>query len=121
MDDALTRDELQALKEIQRGLPAGRPSACVARNNKRLAGLKYIARNTKGGLELTKKAQQLLFIRDCIGGLRALAADPAATLEPEVLAFLEKKGHVQRHAEDGSHELTVKGKESLATMDPTAQ
>lgn len=121
MDDALTRDELQALKEIQRGLPAGRPSACVARNNKRLAGLKYIARNKKGGIELTKKAQQLLFIRDCIAGLRALAADPAAPLAPEVLDFLSKKGHIQRNAENGGQELTVKGRESLATMDPTAQ
>lgn len=121
MDDALTRDELQALKEIQRGLPAARTSACVARNNKRLAGLKYIARNKKGSLELTKKAQQLLFIRDCIAGLRALATDPAAPLAPEVLDFLTKKGHVKRHAESGIHELTVKGRESLATMDPIAQ
>lgn len=116
MDDALTRDELLALEEIKRGLAAGRPSACVARNSKRLAGLKYIARNKKGGLELTAKAQQLLFIRACIAGLHALQADPAAKLPADVLAFLERKGHIQREADSATYVLTSKGHESLAAQ-----
>lgn len=121
MDDALTNDECDALRQIAAGLRGTRPSACVARNTKRLAGLKYISYAKDGSLALTEKGTQNLFIRSCIDGLRAIASDPLAPLASDVKTFLGKKGHVVARGEAGGFELTPRGRESLADIDSTAR
>lgn len=116
MNDVLSIDEYAALKEIQ-ALPKGaRPSACVARNTKRLSGLKYISHEKSGKLVLTEKGRQTLFVKNCVDGLHLIAANPAAQLDAGVLLFLEKKGHVTRAAA-GTLELTQRGRETLADID----
>ena len=112
MQDALSTDEYDALGQVAAGSQGARPSACVARNAKRLSGLKYITYRKDGVLMLTEKGEQMLFIRQCIDGLRALLADPMSPLSPEVHTFLGKKGHVAPRAEGGL-ELTRRGQESL--------
>jgi hypothetical protein len=117
MNDTLTADEYAALAEILRMPKGSRPSACVARNTKRLAGTKHIRLGKSGQPELTELGRQTLFIKQCVDGLRALSADPHAALEPGVAAFLEKKGHATRHADTGRLELTGRGRETLADID----
>jgi hypothetical protein len=73
VDDSLTMDEFDALLQISRAKRHERPSACVARNAKRLAGLKYITHG-KEGFALTEKGQQTLFVKRCIDGNAALTA-----------------------------------------------
>ena len=92
-DEALGKDEYDALTQIAAGI-RGRPNACVARNVKRLAGLKFVAYAKDGSLSLTEKGEQTLFIHACINGLRAIAENPLAALAPEVKMFLGKKGHM---------------------------
>jgi hypothetical protein len=112
MQDALSNDEIDALGQIAAGSQGARPSACVARNAKRLAGLKFVSYRKDGVLILTDKGTQTLFIRQCIDGLRALIADPMAPLSAEVRTFLGKKGHVAPRPE-GGFVLTQRGQESL--------
>jgi hypothetical protein len=119
MNDGLTRDEYDALEQIRKGTH-GRVSACVARNTKRLAGLKYIAYEKNGGLSLTEKGQQTLFIRNCIDGLRAVASDPGAKLAADVAMVLGKKGHVSARPAGDGYDITEKGRESLADIDSWA-
>ncbi|SFI17366.1 hypothetical protein SAMN04515618_11294 [Collimonas sp. OK307] len=119
MNDSLTRDEYDALGQIGKGAH-GRVSACVARNTKRLAGLKYIAYEKNGGLSLTEKGQQTLFIRNCIDGLRAVASDPGTKLAADVALFLGKKGHVIARSAGDGYDITEKGRESLADIDSSA-
>jgi hypothetical protein len=119
MNDSLTRDEYDALGQIGKGAH-GRVSACVARNTKRLAGLKYIAYEKNGGLSLTEKGQQTLFIRNCIDGLRAVANDPGAKLAADVAMFLGKKGHVVARPAGDGYDITEKGRASLADIDSSA-
>lgn len=121
MNDALTNDEYAALAEIQTLRKGSRPSACVARNTKRLIGLKYITHEKSGKLILTEKGQQTLFIKQCVDGLRSIADDPATPLSAGVLTFLEKKGHVVRNAETQRLELTERGRETLDDMARTAK
>ena len=120
-DEALGKDEYDALAQIAAGLRGARPSACVARNVKRLAGLKFVAYGKDGSLALTEKGEQTLFIRACIDGLRAIAGDPLATLAPDVKLFLGKKGHMVPRAEGDGYELTPRGRESLADIELTAR
>jgi hypothetical protein len=120
MDDALTADEYDALGQISKGQKQGRPSACVARNAKRLSGLKYTAYAKDGSLSLTEKGQQTLFIRNCIDGLRAVSTDPLAPLTANVVTFLGKKGHIVADAATGGYAITKKGCESLTDIDSTA-
>lgn len=115
-NEKLTTDEYDALEQIGRGTKGDRVSACVARNTKRLSGLKLASFSRDGRLSLTEKAQQLLFVRRCILGLRAVAADPLAVLEPDVAYFLGKKAHILARP-DGGHDITAKGNESLADID----
>lgn len=117
MNDVLTIDEFDALGQIARGLPAGRPSACVARNSKRLVGLKYIAHEKNGSFILTDKGKQTLFVKRCIDGLRTVASDPQAALANDVATFLGKKGHIVPNATTGGFDITQKGRESLADID----
>ena len=116
MDDRLTTDEYEALTQIAVAVRGERPSACVARNSKKLNGLKFISHARDGHLTLTEKGQQTLFLKKCIDGLRALSVDQHAILANDVTAFLGKKGHIVRD-ESGQFSLTVRGRESLADID----
>ena len=117
MNDELSNDEFDALRQIETAPPAGRQSACIARNVKRLAGLKYVSYARDGSLLVTDKARTMLFIKSCIDGMRAVAGDPMAPLGSDVKTFLDKKGHIVPRAEGGGFELTLRGRESLADID----
>jgi len=117
MRDALSNDEYDALAQIANPPSAGRPSACVARNVKRLAGLKFVAYAKNGTLQISEKGAQALFLRSCIDGLRAVLLDPHAPLSTEVSTFLGKKGHVVACQETGGLALTTRARESLADID----
>jgi len=119
MNDRLTIDEYDALAQISKAHSRERPTACVARNTKRLAGLKYVAYGKDGHLAITEKGTQTLFIKDCIDGLRAVAADPQARLRADVATFLGKKGHVTPRADADGFDITQRGRESLADIDAT--
>jgi hypothetical protein len=116
-DITLSKDELNALEQISemRGRP-GKPSACVARNTKRLAGLKFISYGRDGSLALTDKGKDTLFLEQCVAGLRAVQADAGAKLLPQVAAFLLRKGHIAALPE-GGHGLTERGSTSLADIE----
>ena len=117
MDDKLTIDEFDALGQIGNGLKEGRPGACVARNVKRLAGLKYVAYRNNGKLELTEKGRQTIFIKRCIEGLRAIAANPLTPLEADVAIFLNKKAHIVANPSNGGYDITQRGRETLTDID----
>ena len=118
---ALTMDEYEALMQIAAGPGGDRPSACVARNAKRLTGLKFTGYSKNGALQLTDKGSQTLFIRSCIEGLRAVALDPSAPLDTEVRNFLGKKGHLAPRPDAAGFELTPRGRESLDDIDKTSR
>jgi hypothetical protein len=120
MDDRLTTDEYDALEQIGKAVRGERPSACIARNSKKLNGLKFISHAKDGHLTLTEKGQQTLFLRQCITGLRKIGDNSAALLSADVAQFLLKKGHVERDAA-GLFTLTVRGRESLADIDAAAR
>lgn len=120
MNDALSADEYAALSEILKLQKGSRPSACVARNTKRLAGMKYIRLGKSGHPELTDLGRQTLFIKQCVDGLRELASDPLAVLEPPVARFLEQKGHARRDADTGQLLLTERGRDTLADIERTS-
>jgi hypothetical protein len=117
MEDRLSADEFDALEEVATAPKLQRPSARVGRNAKRLSGLKYITYAKNGALSLTEKGQETLFIKHCIEGLRAVAADPLAPLATDVAAFLGKKGHIAKREGADGHEVTRRGLESLADID----
>lgn len=117
IDGYLTTDEYDALGQIRNGPKQGRPSACVARNLKRLTGLKYVAHQKDGNPILTEKGKQTLFIKNCIDGLRAISTDPLAPLEADVASFLGKKGHIAVNPVTGGFDITRRGRESLADID----
>jgi len=116
MDDKLTKDEYEALAQVRRLKKGERPSACVARNAKRLVGLKYVT--SKGGLYvLTEKGQQTLFVQRCIDGLRAVAYSAPGTIETDVATFLSRKGLIAARTVGDGFEITERGRESLADID----
>lgn len=117
MGGDLTVDEFDALEQIVAGPRQGRPSACVARNTKRLTGLKYIAYAKDGNLALTDKGKQTLFIKSCIEGLNAIASDPNAPLKSDVATFLGKKGHIAKQESSDGFDITQKGRECLADIE----
>lgn len=117
MDDRLSNDEFDALAQISRAKKHERPSACVARNTKRLIGLKYAAHGKDGQLALTEKGQQSLFFKRCIDGLRAVANNPLTPLDAGVVTFLNKKGHITPRESADGFDLTQRGRESLADID----
>lgn len=121
MNDSLTKDEFDALAQISRAKKHERASACVARNAKRLAGLKYVAYAKDGQLALTEKGRQTLFVKRCIDGLRAVANDALATLDADVATFLSKKGHITPRASADGFDITPRGRESLADIDSTSR
>jgi hypothetical protein len=118
-NEKLTTDEYDALEHIQRGARHDRFNACVGRNVKRLSGLKLVQYSKDGKIAMTDKGQQLLFVRRCILGLRAVAQDPQTKLDADVAQFLGKKSHVMQDA-DGAYQITDKGRESLADIDAQA-
>lgn len=115
-NEKLTSDEYDALEHIERGAKHDRVNACVGRNAKRLSGLKLVQYGKDGTVALTDKGQQVLFVRRCILGLRALSADPMAPLAADVTLFLRKKSHIEVQ-EAGGFTVTAKGRESLADID----
>lgn len=117
MNQVLSKDEYEALTQISKTSTTERPSACVARNAKRLSGLKYAAFKKDGSMMLTDKGKEALFIKQCIDGLRAVASDPLASLDNGVITFLGKKGHISQNADTGGFSLTQKGRESLDSID----
>jgi len=119
-NEKLTTDEYDALGHIERGAKHDRVNACVGRNAKRLSGLKMIDYARDGKLALTEKGRQVLFLRRCILGLRALSSDPAAALDADVALFLGKKSHIIA-LDGGGYGVTDKGRESLADIDAQAQ
>ena len=120
MDDRLTTDEYDALTQIGKAACGERPSACVARNSKKLNGLKFISHARDGQLTLTEKGQQTLFLKQCIEGLRAVSTDALAHLSADVALFLGKKGHITS-ADDGTFAITQRGQESLADIDAASK
>ncbi|MBI3285057.1 MAG: hypothetical protein HYZ65_09460 [Burkholderiales bacterium] len=120
MNHKLSIDEYDALEQVSKLARGVRPSACVARNTKRLCGIKLLAQRKDGGLELTETGRQTLFIKQCIDGLRAIAADPAAPLTGPVATFLGKKGHILINPESGRPEISERGRECLADIQATS-
>lgn len=118
-NEKLTTDEYDALEHIRRGARHDRVNACVGRNAKRLSGLKMVQYSKDGKVALTDKGQQALFLRRCILGLRALAADPGAVLDDDVALFLGKKSHITAR-DGGGFAVTDKGRASLADIDAQA-
>jgi hypothetical protein len=114
-NEKLTQDEYDALEQVARGIKGERISACVGRNTKRLSGLKLFSFSKDGRLSLSDKGQEVLFVRRCIIGLRALAADPQTKLDNDVANFLGKKAHIVA-IDGGAFAITDKGRESLADM-----
>ena len=114
-NEKLTTDEYDALEQIRRGAKHDRVNACVGRNVKRLSGLKMVQYSRDGSVAITEKGTQVLFVRRCILGLRAVADDASAKLETDVANFLGKKSHIQT-GEDGQFLITDKGRESLADI-----
>jgi uncharacterized protein YjhX (UPF0386 family) len=118
-NEKLTGDEYDALEIIQRDARTDKRSAainaCVGRNAKRLSGLKLVQYAKNGGLSLTEKGQEVLFLRRCIVALRALERDPASALDADVAQFLSRKSHIAA-LEGGGYELTERGRESLADI-----
>jgi hypothetical protein len=117
MSHKLSIDEYDALEQVSKLPRSGRPSACVARNTKKLSGIKLLIHRKEGGLELTDAGRQILFIKQCIDGLRAVAADPSSELSAPVATFLGKKGHILANDESGQQEITERGRECLADID----
>jgi hypothetical protein len=115
-NEKLTTDEYDALEEVARGIKAERVSARVARNTKRLSGLKLLSYSKDGRLSITDKAQQLLFVRRCINGLRAVADDPLSKLDTDVAYFLGKKSHIIARESGEGYDISDKGRESLADI-----
>ncbi|MBC7490067.1 MAG: hypothetical protein H7240_09060 [Glaciimonas sp.] len=116
----LSKDEYDALGYITRGPERGAETTCLARNVKRLSGLKYVAYGKHGQLVLTEKGEQTLFVKSCIDGLRAVSIDPLPSLDPDVKAFLGRKGHIVPRTSGAGFEITVRGSESLADIDASA-
>ncbi len=116
-NEKLTTDEYDALEQIARGQKTERVSACVSRNAKRLSGLKLVQYARDGRLSITEKAQQTLFVRRCIMGLRAVANDPLTTLDADVATFLGKKAHIVPRPDASGYDITVRGRESLADIE----
>ena len=120
MSNDLTKDEYDALGQIAKGPARGTETACVARNAKRLSGLKFISYEKNGRLTLTEKGKTTLFVKSCIEGLRAVAVNPLAPLAADVALFLGRKGHVTPNAAGDGFDITPRGRESLADIDATA-
>ena len=116
MSHRLTRDEYDALEQVNTAPKPARPSACIARNAKHLVGIKFLSVKKDGSYALTEKGVEALFIKNCIAGLRALASDADTKLDVTVATFLGRKGHIVATAVADHFEITPKGLECLADI-----
>lgn len=119
MSQSLTRDEYDALDQVSKtpkALRAAKPSACIARNAKHLVGIKFLSSRKDGSYALTEKGAEALFMRNCIAGLRALAANADTKLDGAVATFLGRKGHIVETPTPGVFVVTAKGHECLADI-----
>lgn len=116
MNDHLTKDEFDALLQVSKAKKDLRVSACIARNAKRLTGLKYFKFEKDGQLTLTEKGQQTLFLKRCVDAMRAISENKPGHFDNDVIAFLSKKGHIEPGALPNSYSLTQRGKESLVDI-----
>lgn len=119
-NEKLTTDEYDALELVRRGGKQDLATACVGRNTKRLCGIKLMSLGRDKRLTLTEKGEEVLFLRRCVSGLRAVAQDPLAPLDDDVLRFLSRKSHLLP-LEAGGHALSDKGRESLADIEQQEQ
>jgi hypothetical protein len=117
MNNRLTTDEYDALRQVAQGSRQERVSACVARNTKRLTGLKYMAYGKDNRLKLTEKGQQTLFLKRCVDALRAVSAGSATAIDADVAGFLLKKGHIAPGDAPDKFDITQRGQESLADIE----
>ncbi|MBC3863887.1 hypothetical protein H8K32_17405 [Undibacterium jejuense] len=117
MNHKLSIDEYDALEQISKLPKNVKPNACIGRNTKRLSGIKLVTYRKDGSLELTEMGRQVLFIKQCIDGLRAISKDSDAPLSGPVATFLGKKGHIEVNSETGKTEISVRGRECLADID----
>ncbi len=118
MEHTLTRDESEALEQVGQSKAYDKVNACIARNSKKLIGIKLIAhRNKGGGFVLTDKGEEILFMKNCVKGLRALAAGTSPPLAPAVAAFLGRKGYAVAGETPGALVITDRGRECLADID----
>jgi hypothetical protein len=117
MEDSLTTDEYDALEQLGAERKSVRLSACVARNAKRLSGLKYVTYMKDGSLALTEKGTQTLFVKNCIDGLRSVSGDCHTPLDATIATFLCKKGHIVSQGAEGGFSLTQRGRETLIDID----
>lgn len=113
MNHHLSKDEFDALCEVSKAPKASKPSACVARNAKRLLGIKFLLHRKDGSFQLTEKGTEALFVKDCIAALRAITANADTRIDPKVAVFLARKGHIVSSATAGSFDITPKGRECL--------
>jgi hypothetical protein len=116
LNDRLTTDEFDALLQVSHTKKDMRISACVARNAKRLTGLKYFRYGKDGQLTLTDKGQQTLFLKRCVDALRTIAENRPAQLDTDVTTFLLRKGHIVPGALPNRFDLTQRGRESLVDI-----
>ena len=116
MSHRLSRDEYDALEQVGNMSKAAKPSACIARNAKHLVGIKFLTPRKDGTYVLTEKGTEALFVKNCIAGLRALAADADTELDVAVATFLGRKGHIVESSAPGRFEVTRKGHECLADI-----
>jgi hypothetical protein len=115
MSKDLSIDEFDALEQISRHTRSTKPSICVARNVRRLSGIKYVSYRKDGQLELTEQGHMALYAKQCIDGLRAVVSDSLCDLTPDVSTFLHKKGYITSD-QDGQY-ISPRGLECLADID----
>lgn len=120
MDHRLSRDEFEALEQVSKLAKGAKPSACIARNAKKLSGIKLLVYRHDGSYKLTDAGVEALFVKNCIAGLRSLVEDPAARLDAAIAAFLIRKNYVLARNASGEHEVTARGRECLADIAASA-
>lgn len=116
MNNGLSRDEHDALAQVSKMARGAKPSACIARNAKKLVGIKLLSARRDGTYALTDKGEEALFLNRCVRGLRALADDATTRLDTDVATFLGRKAHIVATADAGHFEVTAKGREILADI-----
>ena len=116
MNNALSRDEYDALAQVTKMARGAKPSACIARNAKKLVGINLLSPRRDGTYALTDKGEEALFVNRCVRGLRAIADDPSIRLDTDVATFLGRKGHIAPSAVAGYFEVTDKGRDCLADI-----
>ncbi len=109
----LSRDEFDALQQVQELKKTDKPSACIGRNSKRLVGIKFMSIRKDGSFALTEKGTEALFVNQCLAGLRALGETASGPLDQAVGNFLGRKGYVNALAVAGQFEITAKGRACL--------